>query len=326
MNIDISKDKKDKKIIALDIDGTITGTPKENNFTDLNTNIEIVCKEILKLDHKIILSTGRNYLSTLPFYKKLNLNFFMIVYNGALIINPSNKKSSIITNLISNKIVREILNEKNIKENLTNVLIDTFDFNEKNENNKLGFSSNIDLNILTTSEDEYYREIFFNGNSYLKNNLDSLLNILDKKDVLQLVLEIPNKEKLFNNIITNLRKNYNCVEFYYGNKLMAKNKEDKILINDPSRIIIKIRNSYADKYEAIKKVSNYYNINHQNIIAFGNDINDFDMIRNTFSVVPSKSKNLKHYANIITDPNIDIDSNGIANCLKDYFKIKEKLI
>ena len=235
MSIELIKNKE-IHLIKLDIDGTSTNP----DFSTLNQKLKNVLQKLKEQGHKICFTTGRNYLSALPFYKEVGLDTFLVTYNGAYINNPSDKdnKEIVVFHSIRNNIVRDILNEPTIKENIKNVLIDHV--------NGLNANGEIDLKTISTSDDIYYQEIFFNGNSYTKG--ENILQLLGKKDILQLVLEFPKEEKTFNEILLTLRRKYNnAITFYFGTKLKAKNPGDKILVPDPERKIIKIRNELASK-------------------------------------------------------------------------------
>jgi HAD superfamily hydrolase (TIGR01484 family) len=245
MNIDLH-------LIKLDIDGTSTNA----DFSTLNQKLKVVLQKLKEQGHKICFTTGRNYLSALPFYKEVGLDTFLVTYNGAYINNPADKnnKEVVSFNSIRNETVKNILNEPIIKENIQNVLIDHV--------NGLKESGEIDLKTVSTSDDIYYREIFFNNNPYQREEESEKedkkelpiyitkqpLQLLGKKDVLQLVLEFPKNEKIFNEILLVLRRKYSeAITFYFGSKLKAKNPGDKILVPDPERKIIKIRNKLASK-------------------------------------------------------------------------------
>jgi len=114
----------EQHLIIVDLDGTILN----NDFSTLNQRNKKVLQELQKQGHKICIATGRNYLSARPFYQEIGLNSFLITYNGAYINNPSEKnQEKIVVNPIANSIVRSILNEKIIKENLLSVLADRVD-------------------------------------------------------------------------------------------------------------------------------------------------------------------------------------------------------
>ncbi|CAI2186650.1 10103_t:CDS:2 [Funneliformis geosporum] len=235
MSIEITK-KKEKHLIKLDIDGTSTNP----DFSTLNQKLKMVLQKLKAQGHKICFTTGRNYLSALSFYREVGLDTFLVTYNGAFINNPSdqNNKEVVVFHPIKNEIVKDILNEPMIKRNLCNVLIDHVNGLKKN--------SEIDLKTISTSDDIYYREIFFNNNPFAKG--ENILQLLGEKDALQVVLEFPKDEKLFNEILLTLRRKYSdAITFYFGSKLKAKNPGDKILIPDPERKIIKIRNKLASK-------------------------------------------------------------------------------
>src|SRR4051812_34613589 len=227
---------KEIHLIKLDIDGTSTNP----DFSTLNQNLKKVLQKLKEQGHKICFTTGRNYLSALPFYKEVGLDTFLVTYNGAYINNPSDKdnKEIVAFHTIKNNIVRDILNESVIKKNICNVLIDHV--------GGLKADGEINLKTISTSDDIYYQEIFFNNNLYTKG--EDILQLLGKKDILQLVLEFSKDEKTFNEILLVLKKKYgNAITFYFGSKLKAKKPGDKILVPDPEKRIIKIRNELASK-------------------------------------------------------------------------------
>src|SRR5437763_13780163 len=150
---------KEPYLIKLDIDGTSTNP----DFSTLNEDLKGVLQELKKQGHKICFTTGRNYWSTLPFYNEVGLDTFLVTYNGAYINNPveQNDKEEVVVNPISNQVVKNILAEPIIKKNLLNVLVDR-----------------VDKKIISTSDDIYYQEIFFNANDYTKADIANLLEHL----------------------------------------------------------------------------------------------------------------------------------------------------
>ncbi|MCE8162830.1 MAG: HAD-IIB family hydrolase [Candidatus Moeniiplasma glomeromycotorum] len=305
---------KEKHLIKLDIDGTSTNP----DFSTLNPKLKTVLQKLKAQGQIICFTTGRNYASALPFYKEVGLDTFLVTYNGAYINNPSDKNNQeiVVFHSIKNNLVKEILNEPIIKENILNVLIDHV--------NGLKANGEIDLKTISTSDDIYYREIFFNNNPYTKG--EDILPLLGKKDVLQLVLEFPKEEKIFNEILLVLRRKYSdAITFYFGSKLKAKNPGDKILVPDPERKIIKIRNGLASKGMGAKWVAQQHNINLHNVIAFGNDVNDIELVHSVGKGIVTADSNdyLKTYAYGITDFGL-FNSDGVAKFLTDYFSLERK--
>src|SRR4051794_17170689 len=139
---------KEPYLIKLDIDGTSTNP----DFSTMNEKLNVVLQKLKQQGHKICFTTGRNYLSALPFYDKVGLDTFLVTYNGAYINNPLDKsnKEIVVFHSIKNEIVKDILNEPIIKENIKNVLIDHV--------NGLKENGEINLRTISTSDDIYYRE------------------------------------------------------------------------------------------------------------------------------------------------------------------------
>ena len=294
----------EKHLIVVDLDGTILP-----DFTNIDPKAVKVLRELKEKGHKVCIATGRNYLSASPIYQEIGLDTFLITYNGAYINHPLKKDSIPLAVIpIANSVIKGILAENFIKENLLNVMVDS-----------------VDRESISTSDDIYYREVFFNGNPYTKKeNKESLLHYLGSKDVLQIVLEFPNQEEITNQIIRELRKKYkSSITFYCGEKLKAKREGDRILVPDHEKLIIKIRNLNANKGEATKLVAGYYNISlTHHTIAFGNDINDIEMMNKVgIGVAVSNSiNNLKAYVHDITE--FDSHSGGVAEYLRNYFGLK----
>ena len=225
---------KEPYLIKLDIDGTSTNP----DFSTLNEDLKGVLQELKKQGHKICFTTGRNYWSALPFYNEVGLDTFLVTYNGAYINNPAEQnEKEVVVNRISNQVVKNILSEPIIKQNLLNILVDR-----------------TDKKIISTSEDIYYQEIFFNGNDYTKANISNLLEHLENKGALQLVLEFPSEKETFYNILVMLNSKYGerAISFYFGSKLKSKKPGDKILVSDPTKNVIKIRSKMASKGKGVE--------------------------------------------------------------------------
>jgi Cof subfamily protein (haloacid dehalogenase superfamily) len=290
-------------LIKLDIDGTST----DASFSKLNENLNKVLQKLKEQGHKICFTTGRNYWSALPFYDKVGLDTFLVTYNGAYINNPSEQDDKkVVMNRISNQVVRDILAEPLVKQNLLNILVD--------DDNK---------RIISTSDDIYYQEIFFNANPYTKVDISNLLEHLGKNGALQLVLEFPN-ERVFYKILTMLNNNYgeNSIAFYFGNKLKSKNPGDKILVPDPTKKVIKIRSKMASKGKGAEWVASQYNIPLSRTIAFGNDVNDIEMMRTVGKkvVMADSDSSLITFAGAITDFDLQ-NSDGVAEHLAGFFNL-----
>jgi hypothetical protein len=153
------------------------------------------------------------------------------------------------------------------------------------------------------------------------------LESLEKKDALQLVLEFPNEKasdkEIFYNILVALNSKYGeAISFYFGSKLKSKKPGDKILVPDPTRKIIKIRSKMASKGKGVEWVARYYHIPLVRTIAFGNDVNDIEMMHTVGKgvVMADSDPSLIPFARGITDFGL-LNSDGVAKHLAEYFNL-----
>lgn len=306
-----------REMVIVDLDGTILP-----DFTNLDKDIAHVLKEIRKKGHVVCIATGRNFDSSFSIYKKIDLDAVLISYNGAYIVDPSsllpfsdNEKKYISSFCISNGVAKELLHDDFIKSNLLNLMIDPFP----------------KMISVSSSDDVYYSEVFFNGNDYVKkNDISGVIDYIGGSDCLQIVLEFYNDNKILPRIISTLKKFRIAISFYYGVKLKDgsnySDKGSKILVPDDSKIIMKLRSSNASKGNAVEIVSKYYNIPLSLVTSFGNDDNDISMTEiisknggNGLAVSDSKSDYLKSIASEVTK--LSSSEGAVADYLKKKFNI-----
>lgn len=75
--------KKEKYLIAVDLDGTLI-----KNFDQIDKKSFRLLKKLSK-KHYVVLATGRPYRSTKEYYELLKLKTPIVNYNGALVHNPN---------------------------------------------------------------------------------------------------------------------------------------------------------------------------------------------------------------------------------------------
>ncbi len=116
--------KKDQQYLVLvDLDGTTLN----KDFRTFNSFSRKVLTVLKKRGHRICITTGKNYLSAVPFYRELGLDTYLATYNGAYILNPSNSTKEKFFAPISNAIIREIVEDPKIKKHLRDFLVDSTD-------------------------------------------------------------------------------------------------------------------------------------------------------------------------------------------------------
>src|SRR4051794_33826954 len=107
--------------------------------------------------------------------------------------------------------------------------------------------------------------------------------------------------------------------------MKAEKEGDAVLVSDPTKMIFKIRNVHADKFEAVKSVASLYNIPLNRVIAFGNDVNDIKMLKTLDEIggkgvaVSNSDINLKFIVSAITK--LPSYEGGVAEYLTNYFNL-----
>ena len=96
-------------LIAIDLDGTLI-----QNFDDYDKQSFELLKVVAKNNH-VVISTGRPFRSSQPYYELLNLKTPIVNYNGAWVHNPNDKNfdKSLIT-IGRNSLLKFVNEKKNI--------------------------------------------------------------------------------------------------------------------------------------------------------------------------------------------------------------------
>jgi Cof subfamily protein (haloacid dehalogenase superfamily) len=99
----IERNKKLKKLIVADLDGTLL-----RNNSELYEGDAIAVKRFLNEEVKLTIATGRSFESALPFIKQLGIDLPVICELGAFIVDPVSN-SQIVSYTIPPDILNEIL-------------------------------------------------------------------------------------------------------------------------------------------------------------------------------------------------------------------------
>lgn len=167
-----------------------------------------------------------------------------------------------------------------------------------------------------------------------KNDVLKILDICERFGYNQLSIEV--NDTLYSNFDTtpffgnakNEIKDLRQMEYNSAYKVIIcseKPIDEKILKLFPQTVkgvvtdkktLCQIMNAESSKWVAINSLVDKIGINKENIIAFGDDVNDLEMIKNAGIGVAmgNAEEQLKKIANYITDTNVN---DGVAKFLKD---------
>ncbi|HHW79896.1 MAG TPA: Cof-type HAD-IIB family hydrolase [Acholeplasmataceae bacterium] len=252
-----------------------------NKKTITKENIEII-KKLKDLGHYILLATGRAFHGAIDFYNELNLNTLLITDNGALISNPSNNNF--------NNIIKKI--PKNIFTDMLDNTLDTIASASINKDSNV-YSHNYSKELDYSFNGAYPKEVF--EIDYYKLPFDPM-NLA--------VAVYANKKEKF--------------EAYFKNNQTI---DARHWGSDTKYSYYDIHLRSVSKASAIVYALNYYNVDINNLITFGDGVNDTEMLALTKhgTAMLNAKDTVKEHANNITK--YDYNNSGVGKHLKDFFDL-----
>lgn len=269
-----------EKLLCLDLDGTLLRSDKT-----ISKETSTYLKKISKIGIKSVIITGRHYDFAKYLTKDLGQDKYIAANNGAGIFDEKNDQT-IIKNYIDDSISRSVI--KLAMENkfetmaYVNVLEKGFDLYSNRPN-----------------YEEYMGSIVRSKASIRKLTSPTSLN-----DVLSVVIKAQRHE---------LEKLESIIASRYDDEVnyhILGSKYQPVCL-------LEIMDKRANKWIAVKELASRLGIEKDNIISFGDEINDLEMVRNSGLGFAMKNSIdlLKSYAKATTKYTNDED--GVIRTLKE---------
>lgn len=267
------------KILALDLDGTLLNP--EHKISEKNKKI---IHELKEEGTRIILASGREPNSILPFNRELGVKDFVIGFNGG-IISDWTGENIIYEKKLDSKIAKDIIERCQQKDICAFVFI-------KNK-------------IYMDREKKEGYNVF---DSYTKSGLNPVDNIYKFMDNNNLWAGIEKILLCEDNKILSLFKNE--VENIFSSK---------ISLGFSLPYFLEIWNPGANKGSAIKIISEKLNIDRKDIMAIGDGENDISMIKfaGLGVAMGNALESVKKEADFITLSNRE---DGVEYVIKKYLR------
>lgn len=276
------------KLIAFDLDNTLLDDKKEIS----NYNLKVI-KELQKKDIEIVIATGRSYISAKKLIEELGNDITLICNNGAIIRNNKADKT---------------LYETNLQEEIACRIIEEGDKRDLNPIVHVnGYSKGYD--VLVREKDNMIEDNSKNPRVYIRYELVEKFT----PNILENILSIAyfgerDKIKEFH---WDMVHDYHS---YFSSHIMENFKNN--------RSLVEFMSVDANKWKTLKKYANSKGIEDNEIITFGDDNNDIEMIYNAGLGVAMKNANakVKLASDIITK--VNYDESGVGVELRRIFKLK----
>ena len=285
------------KLIAIDLDGTLL-----NSYGEISLKNREAIKYALEKNVKVILASGRDPQTMKKISLELGINDFLIAGNGASIYDIRLEKN-ILENFIEKEKALKII--KICKEN------------------SIFFNVYTDVGIITESLN-YNVKVFNNENNYKPNdkrtNIEIVKDIYDyiennEMNILKIII-CDESKIIFSNIIEKLKniKGVEVLEIEHMSKKIIKTGTQEYKIE---YFYTEVTNKNANKWEAIEYLSKQLDIEKEEIICIGDNMNDLKMVKNAGIGITMKKSALEkqNVADYVTEDN---KSDGVGNAIYKY--------
>ncbi len=259
--------KRNKHLIALDLDGTLLTT--ENK---ISARTKQVILRAIEQGHVVVIATGRPHRASIQYYHELGLDTPMVNFNGALIHHPKNRNWGTLHQPMSQQTALKIV-DACYELSVHNMLAEVQDN---------VFLDKYDQQIIDTFHSTSLKNPSFRIGSLRKELMDDPTSLL-----------IHPRDDHIHELRSHLDDQH------------AELIEHRTW-GEPWNIIEIVRKG-MNKAVGLKKIANHYNIPQERIIAFGDEDNDLEMIdfAGVGVAMGNAIDELKSIANYVTDTNVE---------------------
>ena len=289
------------KLLTIDLDGTLL-----NSYGEVSENTKSALKKVVSQGTEVVLASGRPISSTKTLALELGVDNYLISGNGAIVYDI--KKEEIIYDKFLNK--EQVLKIAKICE-----------------------ANSIFYNIYT-EDDVITKSLNYNVLFYHKENLKKIeekrthINIV--QDIIKYIEEHDNdrflkvtvcdeSQMIFNSIIRKLKEidNIDILEVEHMSRKKIKSGTEDVSIEYH---YTEITNQNVNKWTAIEFLMEKLNINKEDVVAIGDNVNDKEMLVNAGLgiVMGNSNPKIKEIGDKIVADN---NSEGVLEAINKFILI-----
>jgi Cof subfamily protein (haloacid dehalogenase superfamily) len=266
-------------LIAVDLDGTLLTDQKT-----ISPKTEQTLQKAISAGHHVVISTGRPYRASKPYYDQLGLQSPIINFNGAFIHHPHDKGWGVYHSPLDLQTAKTII--KTCEDfQVKNIMVEVID------------------DVFLRNHDEVIIDTFVMGQSGLQTG-----------DLHKILLEDPTS-------ILIQPENFHVQEL--RDHLAKQHAEviDHRVWAAPWNIIEVVK-AGLNKAIGLDRVAKHLNIPRERIIAFGDEDNDLEMIEYAHHGIAMGNaiQELKNIAYYVTKTN---EEDGISHYLEDVLSLNK---
>ena len=286
------------KLVAIDLDGTML-----NSYGIVTENTKKVIKETIKKGIYVIIASGRPIDSIKAISKEIGSDQYFIAGNGALIYDIQ-KDEIIYEKYMTREKVLEII--KICEENSISYNVYT---------DKTILAKVLKYNVLYYHKENLKKEESKKTNIRIVDNMYEYVKNMQEEKFLKITVCDENKS-VFSSIIRKLRKvkNIEVLDVLHMSRKTIKQGSEDVPIE---YYYTEIALQNVDKWDAILYLIDKLNINKEEVITIGDNINDKKMIENAGLgiVMQGSTPIVTQIADYVTDSN---NNDGVAKALEKF--------
>ena len=286
------------KLVAIDLDGTLL-----NSYGLVSKkNKEIIEKAVAK-GKEIVLASGRPVSSVRSFANEIGANGYIICGNGSMLYDLKNEKI-IYDKFIEKQKALQII--KICEEN-------SIYYNLYTEN--LTIAKSLNYNVMVYNNENQNKTDDKKTNIKIVSDIYKYIEEAQDVNVLKITI-CDDNQIIFGGIIRKLReiKDIDVLDVSHMARKTIKTGTEEVKVE---YFYTEITSQNVNKWNAIEKLAQELNIEKEEIVAIGDNINDKEMIENAGLgvIMGNSAPYMKEFADVEVADN---NSDGVAEAIEKF--------
>ena len=288
------------KLVAIDLDGTML-----NTYGDITENTKKVLKQVMEKNVEVVIASGRAIDSIKNIASEVGVEKYIVAGNGAIVYDIKND-TNIYEKYLSKSKALNIM--KICEENSITYSVYT---------NKTIIANSLRYNILYYYKENLKKEDNKKTNIKIVENMYEYVKNMQDEKVMKIFLCDKNKS-VFNSIMKKFKEmdDIEVLDVSHMSKKIIKDGTEEVPIE---YFYTEISEKDVDKWYALEFLIKKLNIDKNEVITIGDNINDKKMIEQAGLgiVMGGSTPKVMEVADYITDTN---NNDGVAKALEKFIK------
>ena len=287
------------KLVAIDLDGTML-----NNYGEVLEETKNTLREAIKKDKEVIIASGRSIDSIMTIANEIGIKNYIIAGNGAVIYDIKENKNIYEKYISKNKImeIMKICDENNIFYNIYT--------------NKTIVTTKLKCNVLYYYKENLKKEESKRTSLTIVENISDYIKHMPEDESILKIMICDEDQMVFNSIMKKLRtiENVEVLEVSHMSRKIIKQGSEDISIE---YYYTEVSMENVDKWYAIEYLINKLNIDKEEVITIGDNVNDEKMIVNAGMGVAMEQSTpkIRDIAKYVTKNN---NEDGVGEAVKKF--------